>query len=105
MNEVSRRRILLGLGVAQTLLGAWFLVLRYRQPIRDTYVLWDRVSELIVSGAIDLQKFDAQMVAQGRRPSGLNAETVRADPGSRPGGFSVISDYLLPGEELVGVVP
>jgi len=84
------------LGCAQSLLGAWLVAYHLWRPVTDLYFCWDRVSEGIVAGTIDPAKLDAQLIAAGRRPSGLTVETVRADPASRPGGYSAIADWLLP---------
>ncbi len=102
MESQTRRRALIALGSLQALLGGWLLVYQVWRPVRDTYVFWDRVSELVVCGALDLKRLDAFLVSTGQQPTGLPAEYVHAAPNSRPGGYAVIADWMLPQS---GVVP
>jgi hypothetical protein len=88
------RAALITVAVVQLLLGVVVVLGSIRDSIAGTYAQWDRIEPLITSGALDLPKFDAYLVAHGRRPTGLTMEQVLAAPGSRPGGFDAISNCL-----------
>jgi hypothetical protein len=82
------------------------VLLQLWQPIPHLYSTWDRVSDLIVSGSLDPEKFDVLMISQGRTPSGLSAAQVRSDPTSRPGGYDVVANWLLPpNNHLLNTIP